>query len=182
MNNLQQLDEALNFLNTENRTVVNEGLLGKIKNLFNKKKSKQKETNKPYCTEEEYNEIEQKLAKIYKQYHDAAIKAAKKYNMEKYVTIYNFNDTDSDSIIEYGQIYLYSFDIYEYSNLNNIKARDNETSESLEEEIEKLYNEIKANIKDVSGIRIIEIDDCGDWDDFAGIMQLSRDFVKSLIE
>ena len=181
MNGLTQLDEALSYLNN-NTKVVNEGLIQKVKKLFVKKKSHQKEIIKVYCTEEEYDKIEQKLIKIYKQYYDAANKAVKKYNMEKYVSIYNFNDTDSDSIINYGQIYLYSFDIFEYANLNNLKAREIETSNALEKEIDKLYDEIKSNIKSVSGIRIIKIDEGGDWDDFVGILEFSRDFIKSLIK
>ena len=37
MNNLQQLDEALNFLNDENKSeVIEEGFFSKLKSLFNK--------------------------------------------------------------------------------------------------------------------------------------------------
>ena len=43
MNNLQQLDEALNFLNYGNRSeVIEEGFFSKLKSLFNKG-NKQKE-------------------------------------------------------------------------------------------------------------------------------------------
>ena len=43
MNNLQQLDEALNFLNYENKSeVIEEGFFSKLKSLFNKG-GKQKE-------------------------------------------------------------------------------------------------------------------------------------------
>ena len=63
MNGLTQLDEALSYLNN-NTKVVNEGLIQKVKKLFVKKKSHQKEIIKVYCTEEEYDKIEQKLIKI----------------------------------------------------------------------------------------------------------------------